>query len=73
MTVGMPKILFASARAPFALDLKARLDSAVFAALAKPAPWVHPAPYQGAKRNLAGAARPVSTHWSEWRSKSGPK
>ena len=61
------------ARAPFAPELKARLDSAVIAALAKPAPWVHPALYQGAKRKLARAARPVSTRWAEWRSKTGRK
>ena len=61
------------ARSPIAAELKARLDSAVLKALANPAPWVHPALYQGAKRKLARASRPVSTRWAEWRSKADQK
>lgn len=40
------------AKSPIAPALKAKLDAAVLAALAKPAPWVHPALYAGVKKKL---------------------
>ncbi len=41
------------AKSPIAPALKAKLDAAVIAALANPAPWVHPALYAGVKKKLA--------------------
>ncbi|ANP44591.1 methyltransferase domain-containing protein [Candidatus Viadribacter manganicus] len=61
------------ARSPIGVELKARLDAAVIAALSKPAPWVHPALYQGVKRKLARHARPVSSRLAEWRAKAERK